>query len=267
MNRNQITKQQYVIWRKCRGLYPVLFSDNARKNATKEYEQAVEQAKLLHQQQEELKKIMLDSRDEDEPQQEMFVPPGALKAPLIFLLHGAGWNGGSQIEIWRAIAEREKIVLFAPTSLGEERDWLHPQDQKHIADKLQYATRILPIDAKRVYVVGHSRGGLRALRIARMNPEKIAAVGLHSPTEDHGVLHGVFPKSPRQLPVRVWAGSNHEEDCNRTWAELLPYHFNEQPEHHLDVDVKLLDHHRHGDYNTRDGLLDEIWEFLKDKSL
>jgi hypothetical protein len=61
VNRNQIRKEQYIIWRKYRELYPVLFSDDARKNATTEYEQAVEQAKLLHQE-EELKKTMLDSR-------------------------------------------------------------------------------------------------------------------------------------------------------------------------------------------------------------
>ena len=58
------------------------------------------------------------------------------------------------------------------------------------------------------------------------------------------------------MKIVIWNGQN-----------FFPYHFNEHPEHNLEVDFRLLDKHEHSDYNTRDGLLDEIWDFLKDKSL
>ncbi|HZU30076.1 MAG TPA: alpha/beta fold hydrolase [Candidatus Angelobacter sp.] len=266
MTRNQIRKQQYIIWKRLQALYPLLFNEEARKNATKEYEQAAEQAKLLHQQDEELKKKMLASRDEDEPQQEMYVPQGASgKFPLLVLLHGAGWNGGSQVEIWQSLAAREHIALFAPTSQNHE--WTHPADYAALEARLTTAINTLPIDRSRIYAVGHSRGAAQALRLGRMKPEYIAALGLHSPSRDQPALHGGFPKSSRRLPVRVWAGSERELDSNRDWSELLPYHFNAHPEHNLQVDSKFLEHHRHSDYNSREGLLEEIWDFLKDKSL
>jgi pimeloyl-ACP methyl ester carboxylesterase len=268
LTRNQIRKQQYIISQRIRELSPLIFSSDVRKNPTPEYQRALEEAQLLHQQMEELDAKMLNSRDEDEPQEETYIPERVTgKIPLLLLLHGAGWTGGSQVEIWRPIAEREKIVLLAPTSLRANRDWSDRQDYQTLESRFDHVVSTMPVDSSRIYLVGHSIGGAQALRMGRMKPDQIAALALHSPSMDQPVLHGGFPQSSRRVPIRVWAGSDYESDSNRHWAELLQFNFQQHTEHNVDVDVKLLDNHAHKDYNTREGLLDEMWSFLKDKSL
>jgi len=37
-------------------------------------------------------------------------------APLLLLLHGSGRDGMSQIDEWKALAEKEGIILVAPDS-------------------------------------------------------------------------------------------------------------------------------------------------------
>ena len=43
-------------------------------------------------------------------------------APLLLLLHGSGRDGMSQIDEWKALAEKEGIILVAPDS-ANSREW------------------------------------------------------------------------------------------------------------------------------------------------
>jgi pimeloyl-ACP methyl ester carboxylesterase len=277
LTRNQIRKQQYVINKRLSELYPLLSRawneptspDVNSPEFQEQVKPAQAEAQILNKELEELGTKMLESRDEDEPQQESYTPPGVTgRIPLLVLLHGAGWTGGSQVEIWKPIAEREHIALFAPTSIHYERDWTHPNDYDTLAAKFYQAVNSMPIDHARIYLVGHSRGAAQALRMGLMNENWIAALALHSPSRDQGFQREKFPQSSHKMPIRIWAGSDYELDQNRTWAEVLALHFREHPEcANVDLDVMLLDGHRHRDYNTREGLLDDMWAFLKDKSL
>jgi pimeloyl-ACP methyl ester carboxylesterase len=232
--------------------------------------QAQAEAKILDKEIEELEMQMANSRDEDEPQTESYVPPDLTgRAPMLVLLHGAGWTGGSQVEIWQPIAEREKLVLLAPTSISSQRDWRHVDDyKKNLEAKFYDALSRMPADHRRIYLIGHSIGAAQALRMGLVLPNWTAAMALHSPTMDQQVLKGGFPYGRRNIPVRIWVGSDYEADSNRYWAEMMQIHFRANPGIvNLDLDIKLLDGHGHRDYNTREGLLDEMWAFLKDKSL
>jgi hypothetical protein len=96
------------------------------------------------------------------------------------------------------------------------------------------------------------------------HPEEIAALALHSPSQDGYLLNQKFIPESRKVPIRVWTGADHELDPNRHWAEILEYHFRDRPEQaNVKLDCVFLDGHGHRDYNTREGLHDEMWSFLK----
>lgn len=266
MTRNQIRKQQYILRQQVQELLPLITSSDASKNDTPEYRAAIEQARLLDQENEELEIMLESSRDEDEPQQETYVPSNVTgKIPLLILLHGQGWTGGSQVEIWQPLAERERLALLAPTSLSANRDWGHRNDYATLVSRQNLAVSTMPVDTCRIYLVGHSIGGKRALRMGLVTPNLFAAMALHSPSDDYGLLQDQFPKAQRKLPARVWTGT---QDVNKGWAASLQRHYQQHPEAaSVELDVQVLANHQHSDYNTRDGLLDEIWNFLKGKSL
>jgi pimeloyl-ACP methyl ester carboxylesterase len=256
LTRNQIQKRKAFVTKR---LYEICRSSGENEKV---------EIESLRKELEYLEAKWLESSDAEEPTQESYVPPGVTeRMPLLVLLHGQGWTGGSQIELWQPIAEREQIALLAPTSLSGIRDWSHRNDYRTLIGKIDQAVNTMLIDYLRIYLVGHSMGGKQALRIGLCHPDLFAAVALHSPTPDYDIHRGGFPLSYRRLPMRVWAGSDHEHDPNRTFAELLEIHFREHPELRVDLETKLLDRHRHSDYNIREGLLDEMWLFLKDKSL
>lgn len=57
----------------------------------------------------------------------------------------------------------------------------HPErTTQFLMMKFRAALTSMPIDASRIYLVGHSLGGAQALRMGLMNSNRIAALGLHS---------------------------------------------------------------------------------------
>ena len=100
-----------------------------------------------------------EADEEGEPTRDTYFPSGAVNVPLLVLLHGAGWNGGSQVELWEPLAEREKTALLAPTSISPVRDWTAPNDYSAIVQRISEFTAANAVDRSRIYVVGHSKGG------------------------------------------------------------------------------------------------------------
>lgn len=106
----------------------------------------------------------------------VFVPrklDPAKPVPVVFALHGAGVGADAFFEAYgagRVVKECEKRgwVLVAPEGGFGGGPPVLP-----ILDKL--AGRY-PLDAKRVFLVGHSMGAGQALGLAGANPEKFAAV-------------------------------------------------------------------------------------------
>lgn len=276
--RNQIAKRQAEITKRLTEIYeysrqlsastrePVQ-SDVSLVEFRNRVEREAVESESLRKELEGLSTLWLESRDEDEPSQEIYAPAGlSAPLPLLVLLHGAGWTGGSQIELWEPIAKKEGLGLLAPTSLNGE--WTHAADYQTLITKFNAAFQKMSIDQSRIYLIGHSRGAAQALRMGLVNCSRIAAMALHSPSNDPYFLRERFVYCVRKLPIQIWAGSDCQHDPNRHWAEILELHFRQHPElANVDVGLTLLDGHGHRDYNIRDGLLDEMWSFLKDKFL
>ncbi len=117
-------------------------------------------------------------------------PRGDGRRPLVILLHGAGASARqvmglgfppSPLSAWRDIAARERLVVIAADA---RRGWndcfasdaavARQDDVAFVAAIIDHAIAEHDVDADRVFVVGVSRGGLLAYRVAVEIPRRLA---------------------------------------------------------------------------------------------
>jgi pimeloyl-ACP methyl ester carboxylesterase len=101
-----------------------------------------------------------------------FPSPGR-KYPLVIGLHGSGWLG-HKISFKRRTGEADPVFSVVPIDMEGpwKIDFLNAYLDELIA--------ILPVDTNRVYLEGHSLGGMATWEWALDNPERFAAISPHS---------------------------------------------------------------------------------------
>ena len=86
----------------------------------------------------------------------------------------------SQIDEWKALAEKEGIILVAPDS-ANSREWSMNIDGPEFLHDIVEAVRAKhSIDGARLYIFGHSAGAVFALYMGVMESRYFAAVGVHA---------------------------------------------------------------------------------------
>jgi polyhydroxybutyrate depolymerase len=116
-----------------------------------------------------------------------YVP--SVPAPLVLLLHGQGSNGAEAEFIFQLapLAESEGFLYVTPTARvggsGETTWSLTPccsggvnNDSFYLRALIDAIDGVLNVDARRVYVVGHSNGGFMAYRLACDHADRLAAI-------------------------------------------------------------------------------------------
>ncbi|MEP7271116.1 MAG: PHB depolymerase family esterase [Acidobacteriota bacterium] len=139
----------------------------------------------------------------------LFVPESvasATPAPLILLLHGSGRNGYSLVEKWKDIAAREGIIIAGPDAV-DSAAWRTPVDgPQFLRELVNTLSAKHPIDARRVYLFGHSAGAEFALRMALLESEYFAAATIHA-----GALmpdeYSLIEYATRKVPINVCIGT------------------------------------------------------------
>lgn len=144
----------------------------------------------------------------------VLAPPEAAKGeplPLVIALHGMGgtenvfFEGYGRGAVVR-LCQKRGWLLVAPrvTATGAT---------PALADVVAALDRLYPVDKKRVFLVGHSLGGMRAVAAAGQTPDRFAAVA---------VLGGGGSVKPserlKELPFFVGSGS---DDFAHAWARTL----------------------------------------------
>jgi polyhydroxybutyrate depolymerase len=161
------------------------------------------------------------------------VPPGhsgAEPLPVILALHGA-FSTARKFETESGLsrlADREGFLVVYPQGIGLGdlfRHWnsghccgkarkLNLDDVGFALAAVDDVARRNPVDRSRLYVVGHSNGGMLAYRIAAERPELIAAVAVASatiggtPTADEP--EWTVPRPKRPVPVLAFHGRADE---------------------------------------------------------
>ena len=142
----------------------------------------------------------------------IFVPKNLAapaSAPLLVLFHGSGRNGSTLVEPWKKLAEKEGIVLVAPNA-QDPQQWQEPLDGPALVcsliDELRQALPV--IDARRVYMFGHSAGAVFALNMAMLESEYFAAAAVHAGAYRSRGEFDILDAATRQIPVAITVGDS-----------------------------------------------------------
>jgi poly(3-hydroxybutyrate) depolymerase len=93
----------------------------------------------------------------------LYVPARAQShRPLVIVLHGSGGTAREMVEKWRPIADREGIVVAGPDAANRS-EWRPPKDGPALLRDLENEMDPELIDRRRVYLFGHSAGGIFSL--------------------------------------------------------------------------------------------------------
>jgi poly(3-hydroxybutyrate) depolymerase len=139
----------------------------------------------------------------------LFVPEKLTKdhpAPLLLLLHGSGRNGASLADKWKDLAKKEGIILAAPDAINTQ-GWSSPVDgPDFLHDLLTELLTKYPIDARRMYLFGHSAGASFALYMALYESEYFAAAAIHAGalTSQDG---SIVERAKRKIPIHIAVGT------------------------------------------------------------
>lgn len=126
---------------------------------------------------------------------QLYVPasyPASGKAPLVILLHGYQASGAQQESYFQLTAEAERLGFLYATPDGtknqqDNRFWNATEaccdfagsgidDSAYLSKLIDTVKGIYPVDASRVYLVGHSNGGFMAYRAACDHADQITAI-------------------------------------------------------------------------------------------
>lgn len=186
--------------------------------------------------------------------------PSTVKAPapLIVMLHGSNRTGVTLVEKWKDYAKKEGIILAGPDATNL-RGWGSPQDGPgFLYDLVEELKGKYPVNARRVYLFGHSAGASFALQIALMESEYFAATAVHAgalATEDNELIR----LAKRKIPINIQVGDSDEFfplKAVRATRDALK-------EGGIPVDLIEIENHDHWYYDKASKFNQTAWEFLK----
>lgn len=195
----------------------------------------------------------------------LFVPDKLTKdrpAPLLLLLHGSGRNGFSLVDKWKDLAKKEGIILVGPDSINSQV-WSTPVDgPDFLHDLITELQTKYPIDARRMYMFGHSGGACFALLMALFESEYFAATAIHAGALDSGD-EVIIERAKRKIPIYIAVGTVDRsfplESVRATRDMLNSNGFNTQ--------LIEMAGHDHWYYDLASKINAAAWTFLKAQKL
>jgi tetratricopeptide (TPR) repeat protein len=182
----------------------------------------------------------------------------AAAVPLVVLLHGSDHIGLSLAEKWDDLAEKEGLIIVAPDS-AESSHWSVPRDGPGFLHELVESIKTkYPINAKRVYLFGHSGGAVFALLMSLYESEYFAATAIHA-----GALYPeanfLVEVAKRKTPIHIQVGTVDQFfplKVVRETRDLLNTHG-------FSVQLIEMSGHDHWYYTLAPKINQTAWEFLK----
>lgn len=154
--------------------------------------------------------------------------------PMVIVLHGA-FSSGKQMEQvsgWSSLAEQENFIVVCPEGIGlfgflqhwnaghccgraAKEQW---DDVKFLDSLINMMMATYAIDPKRIYMVGHSNGGMMTYRFATERPELLSKAAVFAGTvwSETG-KNGDMPVSSAKNPVPMLIMHGTDDD-------VIPFH-------------------------------------------
>lgn len=179
-------------------------------------------------------------------------------APLIVMLHGSNRTGVTLVEKWKDYAKKEGIIIAGPDA-SNLKGWGWPQDgPDFLHDLVEELKSKYPVNARRVYLFGHSAGAIFALQMGLMESQYFAATAIHAgalPPDDMNLLD----LAKRKIPFSIQVGDSDEffpvKAVRATRDALKDKGFT--------VDLIEIPNHDHWYYDKASQFNQTAWEFLK----
>jgi len=180
-------------------------------------------------------------------------------APVLLLLHGSYQSPLDVLPQWTEVAERAAVILAAPKSFADY-GWRIRDDTpallRDIVDDL--ATR-RSIDRRRLYLFGHSAGGVHALTLGLLESQYFAAVAVHAGAWTQREYFNVIPLARRKIPVWMTIGDQDRffamKDVTATEAALRNAGF--------PVTLTIIKGHDHSYTDVAPSVNRAAWEFFE----
>jgi predicted esterase len=191
--------------------------------------------------------------------------PASLKpqAPLVVLFHGSGRDGLSLVERWKDLAAQEGFVIAGPNS-RDSKGWRIPEDgPDFIRDLVEALKAKYQLDARRIYLFGHSAGAVFALHLALRESEYFAAAAVHAGAWRGEQEFSSLEQAKRKTSVAIIVGDRDSFfplDAVRATEAALKGRGHE-------VAVTVMKGHDHWYYDLAPGINRGAWDFLKSKAL
>ena len=197
----------------------------------------------------------------------LYVPKGVKAdkpAPLVVMLHGSGRNGEILVEKWRELADKEGIILAGPDA-SDPRQWRIPEDGPDFIHELVEALKAkYPINARRVYLFGHSAGAISGIYMSLLESRYFAAMVAHA-----GALKltkqdlSTMDDAERKIPIGMFVGTNDPFfplDAVRATRDALK-------DRGFPVELTEIKGHTHDYYGRSAEINKSAWEFLSKQEL
>jgi len=142
----------------------------------------------------------------------LYVPDSAKPdgAPLLVLLHGSYEEAGTMIRLWQADADREGVILVAPSALYKDGWRIGPDGPEFVcavADEIAGRTHA---DRRRIYLFGHSGGAVFALHLAMLESRFFAAAAVMAGAFRDARDFDAVPYAMRKTPLAIVIGDKDQ---------------------------------------------------------
>jgi poly(3-hydroxybutyrate) depolymerase len=191
--------------------------------------------------------------------------PSTVKAPapLIITLHGSNRTGVTLVEKWKDYAKKEGVVLAGPDASNLQM-WSSPTDGPDFLYELVEELKAkYPINARRVYLFGHSAGAAFALHMSLMESEYFAATAVHAGALRSDEEMQLIGLAKRKIPISIQVGDSDQffplKEVRATRDALK--------DAGIPVDLIEIENHDHWYYDKASKFNQTAWEFLKKHEL
>ena len=112
---------------------------------------------------------------------------GKQVVPLVIVLHGRTRDGRDAARMYgmSELSDRKGFLVAYPTALGQPTTWnpgYFTGDRKNdllfLRELIERIERDYEVDPRRIFVAGHSSGGIMSYAMAGQHADKVAAVGV-----------------------------------------------------------------------------------------